>query len=104
MESGHAQHYQFGVDSSVVLILPFSAVVACATLVWAAATGHVRLRLIWPFAFSTLCAAAVFVGLPAPSSALLWVAMLFVVAMWVAFGTIVGALFGKLLGRLLRIR
>jgi hypothetical protein len=56
------------------------------------------------FRVSTLCAAAVFLGPPAPSSALLWIAMLFVVATWAAFGTIIGALFGKLVGRLLRIR
>ena len=91
-------------DFSVVLILPLSALVACATVVWAGATGRVRPRLIWPFAFSTICAAAVFIGPPAPSSALLWATMLFVVAVWAAFGTIIGALFGKLVGRLLRIR
>ena len=88
----------------MALILPLRALVACATVVWAGATGRFRPRLILPFAFSTLCAAAIFLGPPAPSSALLWVAMLFVVAMWAAFGTIIGALFGKVVGRLLRIR
>ena len=73
-------------------------------MVGAGATGRARPRLIWPFAFSTLCAAIVFIGPPAPAKALLWVAMLFVVAMWAAFGTIIGALFGELVGRLLRIR
>jgi hypothetical protein len=91
-------------DFSVVLILPFSALVACATVVWAGAIGRVRPRLIWPFAFSTLCAAATFVGLPEHSRALFWVAMFIVVATWAAFGIILGALFGKLVSRLLRIR
>ena len=95
---------RLSVDFSVVLILPFSALTACATMVWADATGRLRPRLIWPFTFSTLCAAAAFLGLPAPSNALLWPAMLFVVAMWAAFGTIIGALLGTLVSRLLRIR
>jgi hypothetical protein len=104
MESEHGWPYQLSVDYSVVLILPLSALVACATVVWAAATGRVRPRLIWPCAFSTVCGAAVFIGPPAQLSALLWVAMLGVVAVWAAFGTIIGGQFAKLSARLLRLR
>lgn len=91
-------------DFSVVLVLPLSAVVAFAALVWAAATGRSRPRLIWPFALSTLFAATVFMGSPTTSTALLWFFSLLVVAMWAAFGTVVGALIAKLVARLLRLR
>jgi hypothetical protein len=92
------------VDFSVILIFPFSGLVACSTLVWAAVTKGSRPRLIWPFAFSAFFAAAVFVGLPKPSAILIWLFTLLNVAVWAAFGTVFGAMVARVAVRLLRSR
>jgi hypothetical protein len=54
----------FRVDFSAILILPFSALVAFATLILAAIAKHPPPRLIWPCAFSTLAAGIMLLRLP----------------------------------------
>jgi hypothetical protein len=91
------------VDVSLILLLPVSAVVTFVTVLWADASGRLPPRLVWPFLLSTL-GAWLFLGLPAPAGAITWVAMLFAVATWAAFGTVIGALFARIAGRLLGLR
>ena len=68
-------------DVSAILILPFSAIVAFATLIWAAKAERPAPRLIWPCAVSTL---------PEPSEVGLWLFALCALAVPAAIGTIIG--------------
>ena len=83
-------------DFSVILVLPYSALVAIVFLVSALLLKRVRPRLIWPFAFSVSTAATVFVGLPPDSEFGLWIASLVGLSLWAAFGTVIGAAAVKL--------
>jgi hypothetical protein len=85
------------VDFSTILILPFSAIVAFATLVGAAIAKRSMPRLIWPCAFSTLAAALVFLRLPEPSALGLWVFTLFGLAVSAAIGTVIGGVTARVL-------
>ena len=77
-------------DVSVILILPFSAIVAFAALIWAAKAERPAPRLIWPCAVSTLAAALVFLRPPEASQLGLWFFALFALAVPAAVGTIIG--------------
>ena len=77
-------------DVSAILILPFSAMVAFATLVWAAATKRTAPRLIWPCVMSTLAAALLFLRPPARSEIGMWMFALFALAVPAAVGTVIG--------------
>jgi hypothetical protein len=81
----------FRVDFSAILILPFSALVAFATLILAAIAKHPPPRLIWPCAFSTLAAGIMLLRLPELSALGLWVFTLFWMAFFAAIGTVIGA-------------
>lgn len=83
-------------DFSVILVLPFAALVTFVACIGAAATSHLRPRLIWPFALAVLLTAPVFMGLPEASMMTFWALALFGLAVWAAIGTIVGALAAKL--------
>jgi ribose/xylose/arabinose/galactoside ABC-type transport system permease subunit len=89
-------------DFSLVLILPFAAIVAFATAIAAVMLARPRPQQIWPFAFSTAIAAMVFIRLPDPSEIFIWIIMLFVIAVWAAFGTVIGTYAARILDRLLR--
>jgi hypothetical protein len=95
------------VDFSSILIVPFSALVALATLVGAAIAKRPEPRLIWPCAFSTFMGGLVFLRLPDVSALGLWLMALFGLAFAAAIGTIVGgasARLGKAAIRTLRHR
>lgn len=77
-------------DVSAILILPFSAIVAFATLIWVAKAERPTPRLIWPCAISTLAAALLFLRPPEPSEMGLWFFALFALAVPAAIGTILG--------------
>ena len=77
-------------DVSAILILPFSAIGAFATLVWAAVANRAAPRLIWPGAISTLTAALLFLRPPGPSELGPWFFALFAMAVPAAIGTVVG--------------
>lgn len=84
-------------DFSVILVFPYSALLTFIIFIGARLRKRPSPRLIWPFAIATLTAAPAFVGLPTPSDLVVWVAFLiFVLPMWAAFGTIVGAMGAKL--------
>ena len=101
---GGGRFLRSGVDFSVFLILPFSAIVSCAWLLWTAGTGRARPRLIWPCAFSTLCAVVLFAGSPPAADGFLWIAALFIIAILAAAGTIIGAVVARLARRLPGLR
>lgn len=82
-------------DFSAILILPYSALVTIAVLVGALLCKRAKPRLIWPFLFTTVTASAVFVGPPASETGL-WVASVFGLSLWAAFGTAIGAAAVKL--------
>ena len=82
-------------DFSVILVLPFAAVVAFAACVVSAVVSRPRPRLIWPFAASMLLTAPVFVGWPMVTFLGFWALALFGLAVWAAIGTLVGALVAK---------
>ena len=84
-------------DFSIVLVLPFAALVAFATLIGAASTKRARPRLIWPFAFSTISAAPVFLRLPDLEALGYWLLGFTLLALWAVFGTIIGAKAAKML-------
>ena len=86
-----------GVDFSIFLILPFSAIVAFAALIGAAIAKRSAPRLIGPFAFSVLIAALVFLGVPEPSVPGLWSLMLFQMAFSAAIGTIIGGVAARVM-------
>lgn len=83
-------------DFSVILVLPFAALVTFVVYVGAMATSSQRPRLIWPFTLAVLLAAPVFVGFPETSMLGFWAMALFGLAVWAAIGTVVGALAAKL--------
>ena len=80
------------VDFSALLILPFSAMIAFATVVGAAIANRSAPRLIWPWAFSTSVAALAFLKLPEIPALGLWLFALFAIAFPAAFGTVIGGL------------
>lgn len=83
-------------DFSAILILPFSALVAFATLMGAAiAKRHVPL-LIWPCVFSTVVTALVFLRVPDVSALGLVVFAWFGLAFSAAVGTVIGAATARL--------
>ena len=86
-----------GMDFSAILILPFSAIVAFATLAGAAIAKRSAPRLIWPFAFSTLAAAPVFLRFPEPSALGLWIFALFQIAFSAAIGTALGGMAARVM-------
>jgi len=83
-------------DFSIVLILPFAAIVAFATLLVAVAAKRSRPRLVWPFAFSTIAVAPVFLGPPKMAELSYWILAFIMLALWAAFGTIIGATTAKM--------
>jgi hypothetical protein len=84
------------VDVLASLVLPFSGFLAFMMVLWCAVIKCHAPRLIWPFAFSTLVAALVVVGLPAASTALIWVFFLAAMASQAAIGTVIGAAAARL--------
>lgn len=83
-------------DFSVILVLPFAALVAFVACVGAAVASRLRPRLTWPFAVSVLSTAPVFVGLPRSTMFGIWAMTLFGLAYWAAIGTVIGAVAAKL--------
>jgi hypothetical protein len=84
------------VDFSIILVFPFSALIAFTTLIGATLAKRPKPRLMWPFAFSTILAASEFVGPPEMARLGFWFLGLALVALWAAFGTVLGALAAKL--------
>jgi hypothetical protein len=84
------------VDVLAFLILPFSAIVAFATLIGAAIAGRPAPRLIWPCAFSTLGGSLPILRVPEPAALGMWVFALFALAFSAAIGTVVGAAVARL--------
>lgn len=84
-------------DFSIVLVLPFAALVGFATLIVAALMNRSRPRLIWPFAFSTISAALAFLRLPDVEALGYWLLGFSLLALWAAFGTIIGAMAAKMI-------
>lgn len=84
-------------DFSVVLVVPFSALLAFATVLIAAIANRPRPRLIWPFAAAVLASIPVFVGPPGSSEFHFWALALFGLAIWAAIGTVTGGLTARLL-------
>ena len=91
------QPIPYGVDFSAFLILPFSALVAFATVIGAAIAKRPAPRLIWPCAFSTLAAALVFLGWPEVSALGLWIFTLFGLAFSAAIGSVIGGTIARVL-------
>lgn len=79
-------------DLSVILVMPFSALVAFIVVIGATMVKRPRPRLIWPFALSTLTAAPVFVGLPEREWLSFWAFAFLGLAIWAAMGTVIGGL------------
>lgn len=77
-------------DFSGILILPFSAIAAFATLIWAALAKRPAPRLIWPCVVSTLITALMFLRPPEPSEMGMWFFALFAMAVPAAIGTVIG--------------
>ena len=77
-------------DVSAILVLPFSAIVAFAMVVWARLSGRDVPRLIWPCVFSTARTALVFLRPPGPSERGMWLFALFALAVPAAVGTVIG--------------
>jgi len=102
-DKGPAVRIAGDVDFSAVLIAPYSALIAVAALVAAIVSKRSRPRLVWPFLFSTLTAAAVFVGPPKVSELEYWLASLFGTAVWTAMGTAIGALSVELVRATVRV-
>jgi hypothetical protein len=84
------------VDLSIILVFPFSAVMAFITLIGVTLAKRSRPRLVWPFAFSAILAASKFVGQPEMARLGFWFLGLALVAFWAAFGTVLGASVAKL--------
>ena len=96
VERRRSSRYALRVDFSAILILPYSAVVTVVVLAAALLLKLERPRLIWPCAFATITAAAVFVGLPRSSDFGLWLAGLLGLSLWAAFGAVIGMVIVKL--------
>jgi len=84
------------VDFSIILVLPYAALVAFGALTGAALAKRPRPRLIWPFAFSTILAAAAFLRLPDLAAWGYALPTLILLALWAAFGTIIGAMAARI--------
>lgn len=84
------------VDFSIVLVLPFSALVAFTTLIVVALMDRSKPRLIWPFAFSTISASAAFLQMPGIEALGYWLIGFGLLALWSAFGTLLGAMAAKM--------
>jgi hypothetical protein len=84
-------------DFSIVLVLPFAAIVAFATLLGAAAAKRARPRLAWPFAFSTFAAALVFLQRPEVSMLGYWILAFIILGLWAAVGTVIGAMAARMI-------
>ncbi len=83
-------------DFSVVLVLPFAAIVAFTTLLAAAFTKRPARRLAWPFVVSALAMIPIFLRLPQSGTQTVWIFSTLMLAVWAAFGTIIGAVIAKL--------
>ena len=83
-------------DFSIVLVLPFAALVAFTTLIVVALTNRSKPRLIWPFAFSTISASVVFLQTPDVEALGYWLIGFGLLALWSAFGTLIGAMAAKM--------
>jgi len=92
------------VDFSAFLVLPFSAIVAFATVIGAAIAKCPAPRLIWPFAFSTLAAALLFLRSPELSTLGFWIWIVFSMAFSAAIGTVLGGAMARVLMRAIRLR
>ena len=79
-------------DFSVILVLPFAALVTFITLIGAAAISRPRPRLILPFALSAIASVPVFIGLPEVATIGFWLLAFAGLALWAAFGTVIGRL------------
>ena len=79
-------------DFSVILVLPFAAVVTFIILIGAALLSRPTPRLIWPFAISVFTSVPVFIGLPELATIGFWLFSLVGLALWAAFGTVIGKL------------
>ena len=84
-------------DFSIVLILPFAAIVAFATLLGAAVAKRARPRLVWPFAFSTFAVALVFLQRPEASMLGYWILAFIMLGLWAAAGTAIGAIAARMI-------
>ena len=84
-----------GVDFSVILILPFSAIVAFGALIGAAIARRPGPRLIWPCIFSALAGALVFLRVPEASTLGLWAFAFFGLAVSAAIGTVIGGMLAR---------
>jgi hypothetical protein len=84
------------VDVSAFLFLPFSGLVAAATVIAASLAGRRSPRLIWPCALSTALGALVFLRVPQASWLGLWIMILLSMAFSAAIGTVIGAAMAKL--------
>lgn len=91
-------------DFSAILIVPFSAIVAFATLVIWARANRTLPRLIWPCAASTLAAILVFLRPPAPSEIGLWFFALLSLAFSAAIGTVIGSTIARRASKSVRAR
>ena len=89
-------------DFSAFLILPFSVIVAFAAVIGAAIAKRPAPRLIWPFAFSTLAAALLFLRSPEFSTLGFWIWILFSMAFSAAIGTVLGGVTAKALMKAIR--
>lgn len=86
-------------DFSAFLVLPVSALLSFATLVVAARGERPRPRLIWPWAFSTVAAAFIFLRLPGLDMLAMWLFALFGIAFSAALGTVAGGLAARAISR-----
>lgn len=82
-------------DFSIILLLPFSALVAFVAVLAFAVLKRPWPRLAWPFLLSLLAATPVFAGWPWENP--VWLLSLMIVAIWAAIGTVVGGLLAFLL-------
>jgi hypothetical protein len=87
------------VDFSAFLVLPVSALLSFATLVVAARNERPRPRLVWPWAFSTVAAAVVFLRFPGLDMLAMWLFALFGIAFSAALGTVAGGLAARAISR-----
>ena len=77
-------------DVSGILVLPFSAIVAFATLVGAHLVNRPAPRLIWPCVLSTVVVALVFLKPPHSSEMGAWIFAFLALAFAAAIGTVLG--------------
>lgn len=82
-------------DFSVILVVPWAAILAFGTVVVTAIMRRPKTRLVWPFALAVTTSMPVFVGLPTRGEFHFWALATFGLAVWAATGTVMGALIGR---------